>query len=300
MTHGLSAHNPIVDPRLNLALDGITAFVVDIPMAQIVIFQDQEAFEAGFEALRTAQVSAEAVEPPEFCLGLAATSVLVTGISTDVALTLKKSGVKPSGIVPHVVFRREVPDAGPPDPKWREIMGEFRIISIKPSFTDPSRLVVECVSQKSLDPLIPIMARLIRGGAFDPEGPVLAFEEEHRLLSFLDNKIVICRADDLLDAWILIRTAVELVVQAWGLKDSLLPERKARLGVGAIEIFKRLPATDCRLCGRQGCMEFSLALLTGRSSMEQCLPLNEKSDHRDSVEWLMRAIGLLPRDTPPK
>ncbi|MBI5251570.1 MAG: hypothetical protein HY912_18930 [Desulfomonile tiedjei] len=266
-------------------------------MAQIIIFPDQAAFQSGLEVLLAAKVSAEPLDPPDFCLGLSATSILVTGMSTDIFRTLESHGVSVSGIVPHGVFRRDVPDAGPPDSKWREILGEFHIASIKPSFTDPTRFRVECVAERSLDPLIPFMARFIRGGAFDPEGPVLAFDEDHRLVSFWDRRIVICRADDLLDAWILVRSAIELIIQAWERRDALTPEKKARLGIGSIEIFKRLPATNCGLCGHQGCMEFSLALLTGRSGLEKCPQMKEKSEYRASLEWLMRAVGLIPRDS---
>jgi ArsR family metal-binding transcriptional regulator len=158
----------------------------------------------------------------------------------------------------------------------------------------------ECVCERRLDFLIPFMARFIRGGAFHPDGPVLAFEEEHKLISFWSDRIVICRADDLLDAWILVRTAIELVMQAWRRKDTILPEEKARLGIGAIEIFRRLPATNCGLCGHKGCMEFSMLLLTGRSRLEECKPAHEKSDHRKSLEWLMRAIGLISTDATPE
>jgi len=271
--------------------------MIDIHMAQIVIFPDQASFEAGIEALQSVKISFEAIEPPDFCLGLTATSILVAGMSTDILGILKSKGVFVSGIVPHVIFRRDVPEADPPDSKWREILGEFRVTSIKPSLTDPTRLRVESVCEKSLDALIPYMARFIRGGAFHPDGPVLAFEEEHRLLSFWGNKIVICRADDLLDAWILIRSAIELIIQAWERKETLMPEKKVRLGIGSVEIFKRLPSTNCKVCGHENCVEFSLALLTGRSHLEQCVQIHEKSEYLESLEWLLRAVGLMPRDT---
>lgn len=269
--------------------------MIDIAMAQIVILPDQAAFKPALEALESARMSAEALEPPDFCVGLAATCILVTGTSTNMAQTLESRGVCVSGIIPLGRFRRDVPTAGPPDPKWREVLGEFRITSVRPSFTDPTRLRVEAVCGNSLDPLIPYMAKFIRGGAFDPKGPVLAFEEEHRLVSFCGDRLVVCRSDDLLDAWIIIRSAVELILQAWERKDVLTPEKTSRMGIGAVEIFKRLPATNCGLCRRQNCMEFALGLLTGQSGLEQCPQVLGQPEYRDSLKWLMRAIGLTPR-----
>ena len=75
-------------------------------MAQIVIFPDQASFEAGIEALQSAKISFEAIEPPDFCKGLTATSILVAGMSSDILGILESRGVFVSGIVPHVIFRK--------------------------------------------------------------------------------------------------------------------------------------------------------------------------------------------------
>jgi ArsR family metal-binding transcriptional regulator len=272
----------------------MVGFMIDVHMAQIVIFPHQSAFQTGMEAIQSAGISAEALEPPDFCLGLAANSILVAGMSRDILSIFENKGISVSGIVPHGAFKRDVPESGAPDPEWRNIVGEFRITSIRKSSTDPTKLDAECVCEKCLDYLIPFMARFIRGGAFNSAGPVLAFEEEQKLVSFWGHRIVICRAEDLLDAWILIRTAIELIIQAWRRKDTISPEEKGRLGIGAIEIFRRLPATNCGLCGHTTCMEFSMALLTGRTRIEKCKPAHEKPEHRKSLEWLLQAIGLAP------
>jgi len=138
------------------------------------------------------------------------------------------------------------------------------------------------------------MARLIRGGAYRFDVPVFAFEEDHRLLAVSSERMVICRADDLLDAWIMLRSLVDLVISAWDLRSRIEPEKQRRQGIGAMEIFKRLPSTDCGRCGKQNCMEFATGLFTGKFRIDQCPSLMEEAwrERLESVQWLMRAIGL--------
>jgi ArsR family metal-binding transcriptional regulator len=261
-------------------------------MAQILIFPNMSSFERGLHAFESEGVAVDVLAVPEFCAGLLADSLVISAPAGKILETLRKQELSFSGIIPYGPSRRGVPQGGPLDETWRTILGAFQIVAVNPSFTDPTRLRVECLFQKKLDDLIPYMARFIRGGAFNPYKRLLAFEEEHRLLSFKGRELVICRADDLLDIQVLVRCAIELVLQAWERKDTLEPETKARIGIGSVEIFKRLPGTNCGACGYRNCMELAMELLTSRSDLSRCTVLLENPENRKSLEWLMEAIGL--------
>ncbi len=263
-------------------------------MANIVVFPDQRSFEAGFEALGTCAIPRETLATPAFCRGLIASAVVTIGNINSVTGVLSERGIAVSGALPFYPFKKAVPEAPPPEARWAEVIGGIRMASVKPSGTDPLRLRVEVQPTKPLDSLIPVMARLIRGGAYHPAIPVLAFEEEHRLLCFSPGSMVIERANDLLDIWIMVRTSVDFICMAWDRRLSLKPETQPRQGIGAIEIFKHLPATNCGECGAATCMEFATGLLTGRSQVGWCQPLSEEtgSTRRESLIWLLRAIGL--------
>jgi ArsR family metal-binding transcriptional regulator len=160
--------------------------------------------------------------------------------------------------------------------------------------TDSSKLRVEIALGRSIAALIPIMARLIRGGTFVPSVPTLVFEEEHRLVAMAPEEIVISRTDDLLDMWVMVRTSVELMRTAWEHRGKIGPEREPRQGIGAVELFKRLPGINCRQCRCDGCMEFATGLLTARTNITDCTPLQEPSSQclQRSVRWLLGVTGL--------
>ena len=208
--------------------------------------------------------------------------------------SLTSNGVEISGSIPYKPFDRETPQAPPPDTEWREIVGAIRMKEVRLSLTDPLRLRVEVTPEMSLGELIPIMARMIRGGAYQPDMQVLAFEEDYRLIAFSANALVISRALDLLDVWIMIRCAIDLICRAWENRNTVEPDRAPRHGIGAVEIFRRLPGSNCGRCRHGGCMEFATQVFAGRRRIEECLPLLDKENERylESVRWLCGVIGF--------
>ena len=263
-------------------------------MANAVIFRDQQSYENALQVLLKSEIYLETLQIPRFCQGLVAPVILATGSLRPFLAALPHGETSISGVIRYQPFRRDLPEALPPDEKWREILGELRIDTVRPSISDPIRLRVEISSGKPFGHLIPIMARLIRGGAYRPNVPVLAFEEEHRLLVFSSEALVITRADDLLDFWMMLRSSIDLICAAWDRRFSIKPDHEHRQGIGATEIFKRLPGTNCSKCGKRICMEFAVSLSTGKSLIDQCQPLTEdgQMERRKSLLWFMMAVGL--------
>jgi ArsR family metal-binding transcriptional regulator len=262
-------------------------------MAHVLVFPNQRSFDLASEVAGAANCGLAVLEPAEFCRGLTPSSIVVSGGAKGFTDELRARRIPVSGMIVYQAFGKDVPEAPPPDGRWREILGDLTIASVRPSLTDPLKLRIEIALSTNLGPIIPIMARLIRGGAYRSEGPILAFEEEHRLICMSPDRLVFSRVDDLLDIWIMLRCAVDLVLAAWDRRLSIKPDTSPRQGIGAIEIFKRLPATNCRRCNNPNCMEFATGLLTGRCRVDQCAPLLEADPkYLESLLWLMRAIGL--------
>jgi ArsR family metal-binding transcriptional regulator len=266
-------------------------------MAHVVVFPNQRSFELASQVGGIANCGVAVLEPAEFCRGLVPPSIVVSGGAKGFWDELRARQIPVSGMVAYQEFGRDVPEAAPPDGRWREVLGDVVVDGVRPSLTDPLKLRVEIAVSADLAPIIPIVARLIRGGAYSSEVPILAFEEEHRLVCLSANRFVFCRVNDLLDMWTMLRCTVDLVLAAWDRRSSLKPDTNPRQGIGAIEIFKRLPATNCGQCNNPNCMEFATGLLTGRCSPGQCVPLAEaEPQYRESLLWLMKAIGLKADD----
>jgi ArsR family metal-binding transcriptional regulator len=263
-------------------------------MAYLVVFPDQDSFERGQERLASSSIFVKTLETPLFCDGLVAPSVLVTGMKTFPRDELAAAGVSVSGILPYSPFKKQIPQADPPHPAWRDAVGDLRISSMGPSVSDAVRFRVDVKPKENLGELIPLIARLIRGGSYQPDRPALAFEEQHRLLVISQDRLVFSRTNDLLDFWIMLRSMIDLIVAAWERRLVLKPDKEPRQGVGTLEIFKRLPGTNCGKCGNSNCMEFATRLFMKRGKMGECPAIGEPKWARnsESLKWLMSAIGV--------
>jgi ArsR family metal-binding transcriptional regulator len=271
-----------------------TLLCLSLDMASVVVFPDKNSFSSALAISRDLGIHVEPLAIPKFCSGIAPPAMLTTANLKRLIDNFESHGITLSGVIPHKPFKRDIPEAPPPDPQWHEIVGGITLSNIRLSLTDPLRLTVEVTPGNSLEYLIPIMARLIRGGAYRPEDRILAFEEEHRLIAFLSESVVISRVDDLLDAWIMLRCSVDLICSAWERRHSLDPDANPRHGIGPIEIFRRLPGNNCGKCRHGDCMEFAVQVFTGQQQLRECPPLLEEQHRRnlESVTWLARVIGL--------
>jgi len=273
-------------------------------MAYVVVFPDQEAFQQGLIAMSGPELAIKVLQPPCFCESLVAPSIRVTGVNGPVILAamLAGRGVSTSGILRYAAFKREIRDAAPPDLQSRQMMGKIRVESLRSSVSDAMKLRVEVSWAHDVGHLMPYVARVIRGGSYRPEAMTVAFQEEHRLIALSPLRMVISRAEDLLDAWTMLRSWVDLLRATAERRSAIRPETRQRRGIGAVEIFRRLPGTNCGRCESPNCMEFAMRLFMGSAGIEECALLSESdwAAHRESVAWLMGFIGPSPMQEPPR
>ncbi|MGC8906644.1 MAG: (Fe-S)-binding protein [Desulfomonilaceae bacterium] len=263
-------------------------------MAHLLFFSREEDFQAGLDVLSSSQRYLEVIEAPRFCAGLAPPVILLSGRRDELRAELTRNDVAFCGLVQHLHRTTRQLDGEPPRPIWKEILGGLIIESVRDSASDPTRLRIELRTQQDFGALIPLMAALIRGGAYNPQAPSLALEEGHRLIAFSPDSVVISRCDDVYDFWFQLRCSVELICQAFEKKPFIEPVQEPRQGIGAIEIFRRLPATNCGKCGFPACMEFAVALFTQKAVLDLCTPLLDEEMHlrRQSLLWLLQTLGL--------
>ncbi|MEW6137547.1 MAG: (Fe-S)-binding protein [Thermodesulfobacteriota bacterium] len=263
-------------------------------MAKLIVFPDSEALSRALHSTPASDLTAELLEVPSFCRGIAPPSLVVSGNVERFLGGLRSKGIPVSGVIAYSASKRDAPAAPPADPTWKECVGGLRVVSLRRSLSDPRKLRLDAAPIKPLGDLVGIMARIIRGGSYRPARRILAFEEDQRLVVITSTSLSFCRTEDLLDTWIMLRTAVELIRQAWENRHALEPERHPRSGLGANEIFRRLPGSNCGRCGATTCMEFALGIFTTRRTLEDCPPLLEESNRAllESARWVLDIMGL--------
>jgi 4Fe-4S ferredoxin len=61
-----------------------------------------------------------------------------------------------------------------------------------------------------------------------------------------------------------------------------------------MKIYEKLPKTNCKECGEQGCFAFAVKLLNSEKLPEDCPPLRltEKAESRLQIEKMLMPIKL--------
>ncbi len=58
-----------------------------------------------------------------------------------------------------------------------------------------------------------------------------------------------------------------------------------------MELYKFLPQTNCKKCGKPTCMSFALELLQGKVKISDCTPLIEETKYKEKYEALKEILG---------
>ena len=69
------------------------------------------------------------------------------------------------------------------------------------------------------------------------------------MVSLFRDRVAIAKADDIVDAWASLERLRCLVNDVWARRDEIEPSFETRRRPPALEIYKRLPGTNCRECG---------------------------------------------------
>ncbi|MBM3130580.1 MAG: Fe-S cluster protein [Chloroflexi bacterium] len=66
---------------------------------------------------------------------------------------------------------------------------------------------------------------------------------------------------------------VGLINHTWERRAEITPSIEMRQRLKPMEVYKLLPATNCKDCGQPTCFTFALKIIAGEVELEQCAPL---------------------------
>lgn len=66
---------------------------------------------------------------------------------------------------------------------------------------------------------------------------------------------------------------VGLINRTWERRAEITPSIEMRQRLKPMDVYKLLPATNCKGCGQPTCFTFALKLVAGEVELEQCAPL---------------------------
>jgi ArsR family metal-binding transcriptional regulator len=177
-----------------------------------------------------------------------------------------------AGWVDYRPARVSVP-ATPPASFEEDILGTCAIVVMAPCVADLSKIRLIAHISGDLTGVLPYLNAEMAGATYCRDAETLTYMEGYRLVSLYPRRLTVAKADELVDAWRTLEGIRCLVNETWRRRGSISPSWEMRRKPPALEIYKRLPGTNCRACGEKTCMAFALGLWNGAVDPSLCTPV---------------------------
>ena len=232
-------------------------------MELIIVFPHEAELEKAIALLKAAGIDSSAVPPAPALVteagGLAA--VLEAGPRITIAGWAE---YRPAAC--RMPVRREFAE---------DMFGEAAIVFFGPCMADETKIRLITHLSGDLTDVLPYLNSEMPGACYSADGPNLTFMEGYRLVSLSARRMSIGKADEIVDAWRLLEEIRVRINETWARRASITPSYMMRSRPPVLEIYKRLPRTNCGLCGEPSCMAFAAKLRMGEGKLSRCTPVFE-------------------------
>ena len=188
---------------------------------------------------------------------------------------------------------RTVPDEAPRE-FTEDIVGRVAIVVLAPCVADLARLRLTAHLSGDVAEALPYLNTVMPQGSYVAKLPVFTFMDGHRIVSLFRDRIAVAKANDIVDAWATLERVRCLANGVWSRRDAIAPSFELRHRPPALEIYKRLPGTNCKQCGEATCTAFAWAVWRGDAAPRRCLPVfeGERADLKDALLSICSGLGL--------
>lgn len=204
-----------------------------------------------------------------------------------------ETGVTCTGWTEYHQSTGDVPTQNPQCFK-EDVFGEAVLMFFGPCMADELRIRLIAHLTGDLTEALPYLNGSMPQACFNANPCTLSFMDGPRMVSLYPRRIAIGKADDLVDGWRTLEKIRMLVNSTWARRDSIVPSQVRRSKPPALEIYKRLPRTNCKACGELTCMAFAVSLWQGQALPSQCHPVftEEHAELRAALLEICQGIGV--------
>lgn len=151
-----------------------------------------------------------------------------------------------------------------------DLVGQVRIFVLASCVADEAKIRLIAQVSGDLEPAFPYLNAEIATATYNAGARTFTFMDGHRLISLHPQRVAVAKADDIVAGWRTLEVLRCLVNRTWARPREIEPSWELRRRPPTLEIFKRLPGTDCGLCGERTCLAFADRLRRGEGKPEEC------------------------------
>lgn len=264
-----------------------------MPDRMITTFPTRAGFDAARQALDAAGLTYELLPLSEGMDWLAAPGLIMTTEVRGALAEAAGDGVSFSGWVDYRPMEGE-PERGVVAELETDIFGRAAVTVLTPCVADERKIRIIAELKGDLGPVFPYLNSVIPGACYAREAETLTYIDGHRMIVLYPRRIAMAKPDNLVDAWLRLEGIRSLANATWARRDAMTPSYVMRKKPPALEILRRLPGTNCGLCGEMTCMAFALRLWGGEARLEDCTPVfvPEQAAHLAALNEICRGLGV--------
>lgn len=176
------------------------------------------------------------------------------------------------------------------------LVSSVSITKIMPCMAEEGRVKLAMQLDSTLDQVMPTFASKFPPGKVNyiPHKKILTLNTHERVITFFPSgRIMMMNTRDPEEGIKIITEFMEKINQCYleiesGDGGEDLSGKLSK--IGPLNIYNCLPQTNCEECGTATCMAFSMKLLSGDSTLDECKPLL-KAENQDKVNSLKELLG---------
>jgi ArsR family metal-binding transcriptional regulator len=122
---------------------------------------------------------------------------------------------------------------------------------------------------------------------------ILTLKKDGKMITLYSRKMTVAKAIDENDVQETVEWLKDLTEEVFEKKDQIEPNFSRGVELKALDIYKLLPGTNCKVCDELTCLAFAVKILSGGTSVVRCGPLftPEHRDKRQVLLELLQAAG---------
>ena len=189
--------------------------------------------------------------------------------------------------------RHKQSDEGPQE-FAEDLVGRVAIVVLAPCVADRERLRLTAHLSGDVAEALPYLNAEMPQGTYVAKLPVFTFMDGHRMVSLFRDRVAVAKADDIVDAWASLERVRCLVNDVWSRPRGNRSLARAEAAPTGLEIYKRLPATNCRDAAKRAAWPSPGPCGAVRRTPKLRLPVFEgdRGDLRDALLSICSGLGL--------
>lgn len=177
------------------------------------------------------------------------------------------------------------------------LIERFEIIRVLPCIADTAKIRVVAQCDGDIGEVLPYLNATVKGATYNPGSHSLSVQRDGMRFNFFSGGVTAVKLRDLDHARTELQGWTERINETWEDRAKITPSLERGVRLTALQVYKALPASNCRQCGEASCLAFAARLVADEVSVLSCLPLfeAEKRGTRLALLELMESAG---RDVP--